>query len=350
MPDRPRQSKPCQAPRQGVKTRRVVHGLHRIDRTQAIMSARDSETATGEMALPPFAALRAFDVVGRVGGIRKAAGLLGIDHTVVSRHLRTLEDWMGVRLFDREGGRVALTAAGRGYHARISAALLDIAAATQDSRDQGRARDLRVWCVPGLAAQWLSDQLADFERSDPGFGVELRPTDQLADLGRFEADVDIRYYGDDWLPAPGGAGLKDLELARPPLMIVASPAVTQHWAARLRGPADLLEAPLLHEEHREQWRAWLRASGTPVAAEALEGPLLWHAHLAIAAARQGRGLALANRYLVQRNLDRGDLVELQVPGAPAVAIGSYRFVARADRWTQGPIATFRAFLRERARA
>lgn len=309
-----------------------------------------ADDAGSGQAMPPFAALRAFDMVGQVGGIRRAAALLAIDHTVVSRHLRTLEDWLGVALFDREGGRLVLTASGRGYHARISAALLELRAATQDLRDQGRARDLRVWCVPGLAAQWLSEQLADFERSDPGFGVELRPTDNPADLTRFEADVDIRYYGDDWPPAPGGPGLKDLELARPPLLVVASPAVAELWAGRVQAAADLLAAPLLHEEHREQWRAWLRAGGVDVPVAALDGPLLWHAHLAITAARQGRGLALANRYLVGRDLARGDLVELRVPGAPAVAIGSYRFVARADRWTQGPIATFRAFLRERARA
>lgn len=49
-------------------------------------------------ALPPFAALRAFEMVGRVGGIRRAASLLAIDHTVVSRHVRALEEWVGVPL------------------------------------------------------------------------------------------------------------------------------------------------------------------------------------------------------------------------------------------------------------
>jgi len=41
-------------------------------------------------ALPPFAALRAFEAVGREGGIRKAAASLGIDHAVISRHIRQL--------------------------------------------------------------------------------------------------------------------------------------------------------------------------------------------------------------------------------------------------------------------
>jgi len=302
-------------------------------------------------ALPPFAALRAFEVLGRVGGIRRTAQALGIDHTVVSRHLRALEDWLGVPLVDRSGGRMELTAEGRSYHVRVSAALHDLIAATRDTMTTGTSEGVRMWAVPGFATQWLSDQLADFERSDPGYAVELRPTDTFANIAQFEADADIRFYGDDWPPKPGGPGLQALELARPPLMIVTSPALAA--TLRLTGPQDLLTAPLLHEEHHEQWRAWLTQNGVsvgPGVERPLPGPLLWHAHLAIAAARQGRGLALANRYLVGRDLADGALVELAVPGTTPVMIGSYWFVARADRWSSPAIARLRKFLRQRAGA
>jgi len=297
-------------------------------------------------ALPPFAALRAFEVLGRVGGIRRAGQVLGIDHTVVSRHLRALEVWLGVPLVDRVGGRLVLTEAGRAYHARVSTAVHDLMAATRDAMATGRGEGVRLWAVPGFAAQWLSDQLADFERNDPGFAVEMRPTDACANLAQFEADADIRFYGDDWPPRPGGAGLQALELARPPLMIVASPALAA--TLRLNAPGDLLTAPLLHEEHHEQWRAWLTHNGISLDGHMLGGPLLWHAHLAIAAARQGRGLALANRYLVGCDLASGALVELLVPGTRPVIVGSYWFVARADRWSSPTIARLRTFLRQRA--
>ncbi|EGD60770.1 transcriptional regulator, LysR family [Novosphingobium nitrogenifigens DSM 19370] len=305
------------------------------------------DTVRGGHGLPPFAALRAFEVVGRMGGVRRAAQALGIDHTVVSRHLRTLEDWLGVPLVERGGARLVLTDAGRAYHARVSAAVHDLVAATRDIMASGTGEGLRLWAVPGFATQWLSDQLADFERTDPGFAVELRPTDACANLVQFEADADIRFYGDDWPPQPGGPGLQTLELARPPLVIVASPALAA--TLDLSVPEDLLSAPLLHEEHHEQWRAWLTQNGVPLAGRSLSGPLLWHAHLAIAAARQGRGLALANRYLVGRDLANGALVELTVPGTRPVTIGSYWFVARADRWNAPQIARLRTFLRQRTR-
>jgi len=109
--------------------------------------------------LPPFAALRAFEVLGRTGGIRRAGVELGIDHTVISRHVRALEDWLGVALVDRVGGRLVLTEAGRTYHARVSASLHDLIAATRDVQAAGASDGVRLWAVPGFATQWLSDQL-----------------------------------------------------------------------------------------------------------------------------------------------------------------------------------------------
>ena len=83
-------------------------------------------------AIPPFAALRAFEAVGRVGGVRKAAAELRVDHAVVSRHLRFLEGWLGTTLFDRAGPTLQLTLSGEEYHRKVSAAINDIARATRD--------------------------------------------------------------------------------------------------------------------------------------------------------------------------------------------------------------------------
>lgn len=75
-------------------------------------------------ALPPMTALRAFEVVGRVGGIRRAAAVLSLDHAAVSRHVRSLEVWAGMPLIERTGGGGRLTPDGEKFHRRISAALM----------------------------------------------------------------------------------------------------------------------------------------------------------------------------------------------------------------------------------
>ncbi len=197
-------------------------------------------------------------------------------------------------MFQRDGGRVNLTEVGARYHGRISAALAELALASSEIQDPEEEKSLLVWCVPGFAAQWVADRLASFEVVLPEFSVELRPTDARANLLAYEADVDIRFYLDDRPPDPGGRGIQYVELARPPIMIVASPAVAEKLGNDITVD-DLLDAPLLHEEHDYQWRSWLSLNNIarPIP-DRIPGPLLWHAHLAIAAARNNRGLALAS--------------------------------------------------------
>ena len=293
-------------------------------------------------AIPPLPSIRAFEAVGRLGGIRRAATSLNLDHSVISRHLRQLEDWLGVALFQRSGGQVNLTEVGARYHGRISAALAELALATVEIRGRDEEKKILVWCVPGFAAQWISDRLAIFHRAMPDYNVELRPTDVRANLLTHEADVDIRFYLDDWPPDPGGRGIQYVELARPPIMIVASPSVAEQL--KDISAEDLLQAPLLHEENHNQWRSWLSLNGVSRLPETMPGPLLWHAHLAIAAARNSRGLALASTFLVDADLRNGSLVELRLKGTRSVVIGAYAFVTREDRWSFDGVLQLRRFL------
>jgi len=303
-----------------------------------------NKASLNSRSIPPLATLRAFESVGRLGGIRKAAVSLELDHSVVSRHLKHIEDWLGVALFQRKGGRVFLTEVGARYHGRVSAALAELALASSEIMNPEEAQSLLVWCVPGFAAQWVADRLADFEGSGDALTVEVRPTDLRANLLAHEADVDIRFFLDDWPPDPGGRGVQYVELARPPIMIVASPSLAESLGGHVTVD-DLLDAPLLHEEHDYQWRSWLALNKIerPLP-DRIPGPLLWHAHLAIAAARNSRGLALANAFLVEADLNSGSLVELKVEGARNVVIGAYAFVAREDRWTSDAILQFRRYL------
>ena len=88
-------------------------------------------------ALPPFETLRAFDAIARLGGVRKAAQYLRRDHGVVSRHLRTIEDWTGTKLIQRSPAGSVLTEEGLRYHRDISSALEIIARATVDLIKRG---------------------------------------------------------------------------------------------------------------------------------------------------------------------------------------------------------------------
>jgi LysR family transcriptional regulator, glycine cleavage system transcriptional activator len=298
--------------------------------------------------LPPFTALRAFEAVGRLDGIRRAAQSLGLNHAVVSRQVRALEEWAGARLIERFQGGTMLTEQGAQFHLRIAAAFDEITKASTALARSGEQRGLSIWCIPGFACQWLTTRLSGFNRVYPDIEIELHPTDEAPDFSRFEADIDIRYvFGQKPTAGPGVCdGVRRFEIARPEVIPVASPAV----AAQLQPitkPADLLRAPLLHEEDHLQWEAWFASHGVSIAS-ALRGPRLWHAHLTVEAARQNQGVALANRFLLGNDLATGRLVQVvpKTADIASVSLGAYVFSAKADRWQSKTIVCFRNWLKQ----
>lgn len=294
--------------------------------------------------LPPFAALRAFEAFGRHGGVRRTAAALGVSHAIVSRHLRALEDWLGVMLVDRTGG--GLTPAGEAYHALIGPAFDQLSNATQQARGAGGTR-LEVWSVAGLAYLWLTPNLPGFGRRHPGMALDLRPSDSPPDLPRRAAHGDIRWYLDDTPALAAPRSLRREPIVRPRLFPVARADAPWLQAARIDRPADLLALPLLHEDSDAEWRAWFAAQGQrgahpPAAAR------LWQAHMTLAAAADGQGVAITNGFLAAEHLRAGRLVELGAgnPAFAACAPGAYYFTARADMWDALPIARFRGWLAE----
>ncbi|HEY0446075.1 MAG TPA: LysR substrate-binding domain-containing protein [Allosphingosinicella sp.] len=296
--------------------------------------------------IPPFPALRAFEAVGRLGGIRQAATALGVDHAAVSRHIKALESWAGVPLLDRRSSPRRLTGKGARYHMRISVALAEIFEASAELAQLEQELRLHLWCVPGFAFQWLMVRLGGFHMQNQDVELNLRPSDRNPDFLAREADGDIRYIRDGTkMPKY----VRQLEFARPPVFPVANPELASRLT--IRTPEDLLSAPLLHEDSEEEWRLWFRLNGLAVD-QRLPGSRLWHAHLTVEAARRGQGVALANTFLVGKELESGILVRLAATerALQSVPLGAYCLLAREDRWSSRALTQFRKWLLETFRA
>ena len=235
--------------------------------------------------LPPLVALRAFEASARLGSHRRAAEELCVDHTVVSKHIRKLEQDLGTQLMTAGPAGTQLTAAGAEYYRHISEALGAIATATARLRERSACPTLHVACSPGFAVRWLVPRISHFLEASPGLEIAVRPTNRPPNLRAGEADVDLRYTPDC------AAGHRQLSLGKPRVFPVASP----DWLARhppIERPADLLQATLVHEETHAHWQLWLREVGVEVA-DVPHGPRYWNAALALDAARMGHGIALA---------------------------------------------------------
>jgi DNA-binding transcriptional LysR family regulator len=66
-----------------------------------------------------FRYLRTFLALARFGNFSETGRQVGLSQPAVSRHVRALEDALGVRLFERLGRRAVLTSAGEALRTRL---------------------------------------------------------------------------------------------------------------------------------------------------------------------------------------------------------------------------------------
>jgi len=235
-----------------------------------------------------------------MGSMRKAADDIGVTHNVVSYHIRNLEAWLGAPVLTRSHGGTRLNEAGQEFFEAVSAAFSAITDASERVR-QTRSR-LRLWCMAGLASQWLTSRLSDLEQSFPATEIVIRAIDHLPDFKRQEADASIVYARENKLPSHAAL------LHRPRMFPVATPA----WLAKHGTPhgiADLPAGPLIHEGSHAQWQNWLAEAGLAFTPH-MRGPVLWNADLCLGAALAGQGIALALYPMAKGYLARNELVEL----------------------------------------
>lgn len=283
--------------------------------------------------LPPLGMLRAFEAAGRLSSMRKAAQDVGLSHTVVSRHIRNLEAWLGTRLVSAGPRGIQLTQDGRRLLDTVSQAFDLIAGTVGEFRPASPRGVFRIWCMPGLATRWLTPRLSEIEHLQPGVEIVLRASDTAPDFSRFEADLMIGFG--DMKDLPAGA----VPLVHPRMFPVVSP----DWARDNPVPrtyAELAKGPLIYEESRQQWLDWFAAVGfTP--REPLTGPRLWNANLGLDAALAGQGIALATRLNTADEIAAGRLIELF---DTEIRLGGYYLMAPPERRTDPILSRFRSWI------
>jgi LysR family glycine cleavage system transcriptional activator len=252
--------------------------------------------------LPSLNSLRAFEAAARHGSLSRAAQELHVTHSALSHQIKALETELGMALFRRTGRGLVPTEAGRLLLPALGEAFGRIRAAVEAVRRGPRAGVLTLSVEPSFAARWLVLRLGRFRAAHGQVELRLLPSEDVVDLAREDVDLAIRYGRGDWpdLQADLLFHARVFPVASPDLLAAGPP---------LREPADLRRHTLLHEDSDLYWREWLVAAGAG-AVDASRGPRFATAHLALAAAAAGQGIALADDALAAADLADGRLVRL----------------------------------------
>jgi LysR family carnitine catabolism transcriptional activator len=124
--------------------------------------------------------IEAFVAVARLGSFTRAATDLHVSQPALTVQIRQLEAALGLRLFDRNNRRVALTQPGRELVAPFERLLFDVRSIVGSAHDLAAHRrgEVTVACLPSIAAGLLPRAIAALALEHAGIVVRVR--DQVA--------------------------------------------------------------------------------------------------------------------------------------------------------------------------
>lgn len=262
-------------------------------------------------SLPPLNMLRVFEEVAHHRSFNRAADALNVTQGAVSRQIKQLEDYLGIRLFLRTPRGLTLTEAGSALSPHLSDAFDQIERALQSVRVPNLRQRLRILAPPTWGTRWLSPRLRGFLQRYPDINLSI--TNQLDSENPGELDCRIRF------------GLERAAHCQSELLVmerhiaVASPELFEDDA-----PPALDAYPLLHILHEGKrlkvWENWLEAMGRSDV-DASSGIEFSTLDQVIHTALAGGGLAVIDRQMIERELAAGSLV----PITPVEVIGPYGY-------------------------
>lgn len=254
-----------------------------------------------------------FHAVAEQLSFTRAAQELNLTQPGISKHIASLEEYYGTRLFDRLGKKISLTQAGEILHAATASitALLDETRSRLDDLKGLAGGKLQVGAGVTIASYLLPRMLTAFRKQAPGveltvetgFSGEiveqvLATTIELGLVGRFPADprLVVRSFHKD------------------PLVLIVPPG--HRWTKRKRpvAPEELgSETFLLSKRGSGTWRMvsmLLEESGLQLG-NTMELGTTEGVKQAVTA---GLGISILSRHVLERELSSGVVQEVRLAG------------------------------------
>lgn len=148
------------------------------------------------ISAPDWTLWRSFAAVVEAGTLSAAARALGLSQPTLGRHIETLEDTLGLALFDRQlRGLRPTEAALRLYEpVRLARQALTEAELIAEGRSDALSGTVRVTASAVTAHYVLPPMLAGLRQSFPDLAIELVSSDSAENLLLREADIAVRMF------------------------------------------------------------------------------------------------------------------------------------------------------------
>jgi LysR family glycine cleavage system transcriptional activator len=280
----------------------------------------------------PLGALRVFEAVATHLSFSAAAEALNVTPAAVSQQVKSLETYIQVPLFRRNGRSVEITEQGLELLPDVRAGLERLESALHQIRQYGRAGPLQISLLTSFLQIWLLPRMRSFRRRHPEVELRFHTSPELVDFSRSAIHVGIRFG------RGGYPNLHSEKLLDEWIVPVGSPELVKQHGMIERG-ANLARYPLL-EGDDPPWRLWQKS----------DEEIAWHSRPPaiddysglLAAAEEGLGFALTPWTLAARAVQKGTL---RLASRESLTYGSsYYFVCPRGYLALPKVARFREWL------
>lgn len=284
--------------------------------------------------------LTIFVAVVESGSFSRAAERLGLANSAISRAVKKLEGKLGINLLNRTTRQLSLTEEGERYFRRIQGVLQEMAAAETEVMEAKLTPrgTLRIDAATPVMLHFLLPMIKPFRERYPEISLSLVSSETFINLIERKVDVAIRV-----------GKLTDSSLRARPLFssyrkIIASP----DYLARFGMPqsvADLKNHQCLGFTEPATLNTWPVASSDGQLYEAECGLLSNSGETLKYLCLGGNGIACLSDYMINKELQSGELVEVLADKRLPVAM-PFSAVYYSDRAVSTRIRAFIDFVSE----
>ena len=281
--------------------------------------------------------LRTFCLAARYESFKTAASDLFITASAVSQQIKSLEDELGVKLFERGSRDLALTQEGAALFEALNPLIDELDAVIANFKQAGQRKSVRVSVQPFFASEFFVPRLREFTAMHPEIDIQLGTSDEASEKLPADADLAVRLFR-----KPPAGTRADLLF---PLRMAPAGSKEFKKTIKLKGNRIVSEFPLVvHETRPKAWREWARSSGIEPPQDA-KITRLDSMIAVVRAAEQGIGAALVPVPISEQWFRQGTIVRLF--DDELLADVSYYLVSREDRVNDTAVATLRRWILER---
>jgi DNA-binding transcriptional LysR family regulator len=285
--------------------------------------------------IPSRSALLAFEAAARYQSFTSAAAELSLSESAISRQIASLEEQLGLKLFNRIKKRVVLTKAGLLYSQQIRESLDQIEHDMFNIMAHGGTREiLELAILPTFCSQWLIPRISSFYQLHPDMRINISARSDMFLFKDTNFDAAIHFGQPTW---PGTVAEY---LFKEQVIAVCNPGLLEHDC--FHRAEEILNYPLLHLTSRpDAWRNWfhkMELSGI----NAMQGSRYEHFSILISAACAGLGIALIPQFLISNELARKELTV--VFDYPLQSRGAYYLVTPEDNISNSALQSFKEWI------